>query len=1607
MGSYNGGANRGYYLTANISQGTNDPGNNRTYCYVSIVLNAQQNYFAGWAASGRLNINGGDVQYYGGNYSMSSTYSSITIGGWEGWIGHDANGNGTISVFSDFDTASSPSYLPDYVAVSASEGLPNYDRSPNPPSINYTYRDSSGTTVTVVSNAASAKNSGPGMTDYNFQYSTDNSSWSADQGMGTDLVGAFGGAGSTTNYYVRSRAYNSDGWSAYGASQLSYGFPTAPQSLTCAGSGSVSGRINLSWTTPSSTNGGITGYKIYRKLSTDASFPTTPTTTTTGTGTTYADDGLSRGVLYDYKITARNAVSDSPGGQSAYSNTVSSVMAPGVPTAPTLSTVVASTDTFGKVTLTWAKPSNTAGGIVDYYLYADGVVKTSVTGENTLSGSITGLNVRQTYSFTVRARNQFAVDNGLTGDTSNAISRKAPGAPTAPTSLTSEAPFFPPGTVDLDWVAPTDVGTEGGTITGYSIYLAGSSTPILTTTGTATSATVADLIPATTYTFNVRARNEIADVVGTFSDPSNSTTATAQGEPNEPTNLAVVSDPLVAGRLILTWTPPVGYNTGFRVYTGAGALVANISTPRIEIDGLTTNTSYSYKVRARNPLTDLTGSEGGPFSATVSGLVGSSSAQTVPSISVTNNTNDILKGTYNLVSTTPTTMSYSKTASNISFASVPTGGGNTVNNTNTLLNGSYVITTPTATSVSYIRSISDIPLNTSTPSGTMLNTTNVNFNGSYEVAAVPAPDPVTKTVSYSKITSDVSSRAGGGTITNNSNAVYNGEYTISDVTETTISYPKTNGNIPESDAFGLVYNKTNTDIFNGTFVVTDTPDHKTVEYSTGDLIYGENLITNPSMETVQSGTTTLRTNLVINPSFDTNVTNWTTSDASLARSIAYAYAGTHSGLVSPVTNSGSISISSTTVSGQVYTFSAWVYAEDATTVRATVTSPATTGATTTIPADTWTRISVSFTANSTSSVCLVQSVGSTQAFYVDAVLLEQTSELRPYFDGATTDALGWDYGWTGTANASTSTAKAATGAASVGYIPTDTGTVLSHTWSKYRSGSGSLSVAPTPVSSLRQDQSFATNIGSGGNFVWLEDMAIQSDGKIVIVGNFNTWNGTTVGRIVRLNTDGARDTTFTTNVGTGSPTIAYAMDIQSDGKILVGGGFTSWSGTNAFRIVRLNSDGTKDTTFITNTGSGANGIVRTITAQSDGKIVIGGEFTTWNGTTVNRIVRLNSDGTRDTTFTANVGTAANNVVYSTTVQSDGKIIVGGEFTSWNGTTVGRIVRLGTDGVLDTTFATNVVAGSTGTIYTLVRQSDDKIIAGGNFTSFSNASAPFISRLNADGTKDTTFATNIYTGIGSGPNNIVRAVAVQSDGKIVIGGNFTALSGVSHNRLARLNSDGTRDTAFSPAIGTAANDVVNTIAVQSDGEILAGGQLSSWNGVTVGGLVRIESFLLGGAGGVAYAGASVTSGSTYTFSGWVYSEEAISVVAAATNPTTTGSTFSVPANTWTRVNVTFTANNTTTELSITSTQALNFYVDDFMLQESSTLQAYFDGDTDATATTWPVVYSWDGTPHASVSTREVGGTLPEIGSEILSPFGEAARIESEAQLQIRYRSGWLG
>ncbi len=319
---------------------------------------------------------------------------------------------------------------------------------------------------------------------------------------------------------------------------------------------------------------------------------------------------------------------------------------------------------------------------------------------------------------------------------------------------------------------------------------------------------------------------------------------------------------------------------------------------------------------------------------------------------------------------------------------------------------------------------------------------------------------------------------------------------------------------------------------------------------------------------------------------------------------------------------------------------------------------------------------------------------------------------------------------------------------------------------------------------------------------------------------------------------GSVDTTFTPSEGLND--FVYALALQPDGKLLVGGDFTAANGLPRNRIARLHPDGRTDINFSSiSTNAGANGSVRAIVPQSDGRILIGGLFTSVSGVARNHIARLNVDGNSDSTF--DPGSASDNLIYAMgeTFMGDGvtstnrRILVAGNFTAFNGTPRNGIVRLLNDGSVDEGFNPGTGAsGSNATIYTLTVQTDGKVIIGGDFTSFNGISRPHIARLNVDGSLDTTFDP------GSGPDASVRALAIQTDGKIVIGGLFESVNGAASSHIARLQPSGVVDSSF--ITGEGANDSVYAIALQTDGKIVVGGEFTRANGVNRNRINRLNS-----------------------------------------------------------------------------------------------------------------------------------------------------------------------
>jgi uncharacterized delta-60 repeat protein len=329
--------------------------------------------------------------------------------------------------------------------------------------------------------------------------------------------------------------------------------------------------------------------------------------------------------------------------------------------------------------------------------------------------------------------------------------------------------------------------------------------------------------------------------------------------------------------------------------------------------------------------------------------------------------------------------------------------------------------------------------------------------------------------------------------------------------------------------------------------------------------------------------------------------------------------------------------------------------------------------------------------------------------------------------------------------------------------------------------------------------------GTGANNS-VAEVAIQPDGKLVVAGYFTSFNGKNSNRIVRLHANGTIDNSF--NPGTGPDNSIDALALQPDGKILIGGAFNSYNGTSVKRVARLNTDGTLDKTF--KLDKEIDGLVFTMILQPKGKILVGGYFNSFNGKVrFGGITRLNADGSFDKSFNPGKG-ALFSSVYAITLQPDGKILIGGDFRFFNGIIRDHIARLNADGSIDDSFDSN--RGVNEKINTIALQADGKILIGGDFTKHIGTSRNKIARLNADGSLDKTFESSV------GANYTVRTITLQPDKKILVGGNFTKYNGINRNQIARLNADGTlTNDTFNR--GTGANGDVRSIVLQPDGKIL--------------------------------------------------------------------------------------------------------------------------------------------------------------------------------------------
>lgn len=367
--------------------------------------------------------------------------------------------------------------------------------------------------------------------------------------------------------------------------------------------------------------------------------------------------------------------------------------------------------------------------------------------------------------------------------------------------------------------------------------------------------------------------------------------------------------------------------------------------------------------------------------------------------------------------------------------------------------------------------------------------------------------------------------------------------------------------------------------------------------------------------------------------------------------------------------------------------------------------------------------------------------------------------------------------------------------------------------------------APTPTPPPgRLDTTFVPTPGTNDA---VNVVIPQPDGKVIAAGRFTFANNIARNRIARFNFNGSLDTTF--DPGTGADGEITAAVLQPDGRIVVAGRFTSFNGFTHNRVCRLNANGSVDQTF--GLGNGINNSALSLALQSDGRIIVGGQFSQVDLTQRFNLARLNANGSVDLSFDPGIG--PNGDVNAIVIQPDGRIVIGGTFIGYNGFARGGVARVLGNGALDPSFDSGV--GTGGNVFALALQHNGQIVLGGRFVQYSGTNRTFIARVFGDGSLD--------FGFNPVPNDWVQSLAVEPDDRVLVGGFFTGINGFGRNRIARLSTNGSLDLTFDPGagcVGSLTNDAtqVHSVVRQQFGRVLAGGIFTSYDNQLRDNIVRL-------------------------------------------------------------------------------------------------------------------------------------------------------------------------
>jgi uncharacterized delta-60 repeat protein len=328
----------------------------------------------------------------------------------------------------------------------------------------------------------------------------------------------------------------------------------------------------------------------------------------------------------------------------------------------------------------------------------------------------------------------------------------------------------------------------------------------------------------------------------------------------------------------------------------------------------------------------------------------------------------------------------------------------------------------------------------------------------------------------------------------------------------------------------------------------------------------------------------------------------------------------------------------------------------------------------------------------------------------------------------------------------------------------------------------------------------AFTVGTGANNT-VQALAEEPGGTLWIGGSFSTLNGALQYGVAKLDAAGNVDPSFAIPSPTSSVTCIVPL---GGGKILIGCQSIGTGETYRQGIARLNTDGSVDTSF--NAGIAVNGTVQSIRLLPDGKILVGGTFT-------KGIAKLEPNGAPDPTFTP--GTGISGTVWAIRPLPSGKLMVGGSFLSFDGISRSNLCRLHANGSVDTTFG-STGSGPGSAVYDIASDADGRLLVGGAFSTFNEMSRKYVARLTDDGSTDPYFLPNI--------SSTVYALIPLADGRILIGGDFTSIDGAVRQRIAILHADGKPDASFDSAVG--ASGSARAIKPLGDGKILLGGNFTT-------------------------------------------------------------------------------------------------------------------------------------------------------------------------------------